>query len=226
MTGLLFARLAGVYLLLAWPGVGSGRGQEHSEKAVVVPPLSMPADRAEDSYRIYSQLISGIEFRGSGEPHEPWLIADTTLTQIQTMDPRTSIKPPDVRLKEFRELLDDYDRHCNQRIHLTHEAFKLPTSFFLLNEAQQHEFAQYQEFRHVLSNDALALATAHAAEYKDASGIASFSQVYFNKRHTLAMVFKAWSCGGQLCGQYSWNVLELQNGVWKQLPWVHVFAVS
>ena len=225
MTGLSFARLAGVFLLLAYICVGLGRGQEHPGKVVVLSPVPMPADRTEESYRIYSQLISGREFLGSGGPREPWLIADTTLTQIQTMDPRTAIKPPDARLKEFKELLDDYDRHCNERIHLTHDALKLPKSFFLLNEAQQHEFAQYQELRHVLSNDALALVAANAAEYKGASGIGSFSQVYFNKHHTLAMVYKAWSCG-QLCGQYSWNVFELQNGVWKQLRWVRIFAVS
>jgi hypothetical protein len=38
----------------------------------------MPTDRAEESYHIYSQLMSGREFRGSGGPRGPWLIADTT----------------------------------------------------------------------------------------------------------------------------------------------------
>jgi hypothetical protein len=44
------------------------------------PGMSMPADRAEASYSIYSSLIPLGETAGKDCPHELWLIQDTTIT--------------------------------------------------------------------------------------------------------------------------------------------------
>ena len=53
----------------------------------------------------------------------------------------------------------------------------------------------------------------------------SFTTVYFNRAHTLAMTEIGMYCGG-LCGNWRWVVLERTNGQWHILPWVHTAAWS
>jgi hypothetical protein len=53
----------------------------------------------------------------------------------------------------------------------------------------------------------------------------SFTAVYFNRAHTLAMTEIGMYCGG-LCGNWRWVVLERANGEWHILPWVHMVTFS
>jgi hypothetical protein len=62
-------------------------------------------------------------------------------------------------------------------------------------------------------------------EFKGAAGMHSFTTVYFNSAHTLAMTEIGMYCGG-LCGNWRWVVLERTNGQWHILPWVHVVSWS
>jgi hypothetical protein len=62
-------------------------------------------------------------------------------------------------------------------------------------------------------------------EFDGAPGVNSFSEVYFNAAHTLALVHAAQSCGTS-CGNWYWTVLERKDGAWHTLPWVNVTTVS
>ncbi|WP_124846740.1 hypothetical protein [Acidipila sp. EB88] len=62
-------------------------------------------------------------------------------------------------------------------------------------------------------------------EFDGAAGMHSFTAVYFNKAHTLAMTQIGLYCGG-LCGNWTWVVLARKNGLWQTLPWVAMSGVS
>jgi hypothetical protein len=62
-------------------------------------------------------------------------------------------------------------------------------------------------------------------EFKGAAGMHSFTAVYFNRAHTLAMTEIGMFCGG-LCGNWRWVVLERKDGQWQTLPWVTMSMVS
>lgn len=62
-------------------------------------------------------------------------------------------------------------------------------------------------------------------EFKGAAGMHSFTLVYFNSAHTLAMTEIGMYCGG-LCGNWRWVVLDHTNGQWHILPWVRMVTWS
>ncbi len=206
--------------------------------AAFLPPISMPPDRGDDSYRIYSMLMPGAEFSGSNWPHGLWLIDDITVGLvtsdqpcipdtasgsrpfIDAINPHSAITPPADRKQDFKDLLDDFDRHCHERIQLSAERFKLPVPFRLITDSEQAEFMSTR-FR----SEKTPIDPAILAKYKGAPGISSFSQIFFNPHHTMAMVYATQWCG-VLCAQGAWIVLELQDGQWRPLRWTTSSWVS
>jgi hypothetical protein len=106
-------------------------------------PISMPADRIADSYRIYSSLMPLGETAGKDWPHELWLVRDTTVTVVpsdlpcqpdsksvdaSSMNPHVAVYPSDNRRKDFDEILQDFDKHCHDRIVLDPNALEAPGS--------------------------------------------------------------------------------------------------
>ena len=200
------------------------------------PPIPMPADRSDQSYAIYSQLMPGPQFRGDW-PRVQWLIEDTTVATVLPWmpcqpanhdnspdavgNPHRVITAPAGRENDLAELLDDFDRHCHDRIVLIADQFKLPVPFRLLNKADQTEFIG----AHFGPNGWNKADPAVLAKYKGAPGLSSFSDVYFNPSHSMAMVYTGlWSDGRS--GLWCWLVLEFQDGKWQTLPWVHTLTVS
>jgi hypothetical protein len=204
----------------------SAQSRENSPEAVK--PITMPADRAADSYRIYSSLMPLGETAGQGWPHELWIIRDTTVAvvppnescdpgskrQIMDMNPHTAVQPPEDRRQDFLEILQDFDRHCHDRIALDPKAWSSTTPVRLLNAEEQQRFMRSRGTREV-QPDGVA---RPEPEFKGAPSLYAFSAVYFNAKHTVALVYATHFCG-VLCGEGLWFALALEDGKWKQVRW-------
>jgi hypothetical protein len=189
-------------------------------------PVPMLQDRAVDSYKIFSILLPVGMLGNPGWTRDLWLLSDTTLALVPadqpclpqsadsySMNPHVALQAPPESQQDFNEMLDDFDRRCHERIQLTAEPFNLVVPLRLLTLTEQDEF-----IRQRWDLDAGHEADVLTARYKGAPGLSRFSQVYFNAHHTLAMVYSSGWCGG-LCAQSYWQVLALNNGVWKLLKW-------
>ena len=181
------------------------------------------------SYRIYSSLIPLGETASKTWPHDLWLVEDKTVAVVPQdqpcvprpasttdrhfdlgMNPHTAVHPPDRWRQDFEEILEDFDEHCHERLDLDPDPklWNLSAPLRLLTPEEQKEF---QSTRYGKTPDA-------QERYKGAPALYAFSEVYFNTRHTVALVYARHWCGG-LCGQGLWIAVALENGHWKRLPW-------
>jgi len=191
-----------------------------------LPAVPMPQDRAVDSYRIYSVLLPVGELANPGWSRELWLLSDTTVALVPanqpclpqsadpgSMNPHVALQPPPEGMQDFAELLEDFDRRCHERVHLTAESFNLVVPLRLLTQTEQDDF-----IRERFDPDAGMEGDLLTARYKGAPGLSRFSEVYFNAHHTVAMVYASGWCGG-ICAQSFWQVLKFEDGTWKLLGW-------
>jgi hypothetical protein len=125
------------------------------------------------------------------------------------MNPHVAIRPPTDRRQDFEEVLKDFDAHCHDRIKLDPNAWHLAAPVRLLSPEEQEE----------LRTSLFGGRTRESRpEFKGAPALYGFSEVYFNQKYTLALVYATQLCGS-LCGEGFWVVFELQNGKWKELHW-------
>jgi hypothetical protein len=191
-----------------------------------LPPVPMPQDRAAASYSIYTVMLPVGELADPGWPRDLWLLSDTTISLVPAdqpclpqadeaagMNPHVAVQPPAGNTQDYAELLEDFDRRCHERVHLTADNFNLVVPLRLLNPTEQDEFIRTR-FDPNGGRDADII----AAHYKGAPGLSRFSEVYFNAHQTVAMVYASGWCGG-LCAQSYWQVLGFDNGTWKRLSW-------
>jgi len=186
-------------------------------------PIAMPSDRAADSYAIYSQLLPSDAIEWGNVPRAAWLLEDRTVTP--TDDPRQAIEAPKERKADLQALFDDYDAHKAEIITLYSSGFNTQLPVRLADKDAQA--------RYIAIRGGVTLSQAHEfASHKHdfdifigVAGMHSFSQVFFNADHSLAMVHFGISCG-TTCGNWTWVVLQRKDGNWAMLPWVHSFSVS
>ncbi len=127
------------------------------------------------------------------------------------IEPHTAVQAPPDRQSEWNEVLADYDQHCHDVIQLDLHSFKTDLPIRLLNAGEKQEYRKNPR--------------TPSAEFADGAGLHRFTEVFFNRNHTLALLEQGMWCGG-LCGNWAWVVLEKRDGQWKTLPWVHTFMVS
>jgi hypothetical protein len=171
--------------------------------------ISMPDDRADDSYAIYSLLMPGQEFASmSPEQNARWAIAQITINEADrnpAVPPQGQLKPPPENPRGFQEALEDYETNKYIRIALMKEQFQL-----------SHPFA-------ILSPDAVvALRRAKAGaqvssetqtQWAGYPGVTYFSEVYFDSKHRAALVYMNDWCA-HLCAAGSWVYLEKHGDRW------------
>ncbi len=184
-------------------------------------PMSMPGDRVEHSYEIYSLLLKSGPIEWRNAPRRLWLIEDTTnaiplgapcrAASEFEMNPHIAVQAPPDRLDEWNGVLAEYDQHCHDVIQLDAESFKTALPVRLLNAEDKQRFMKEPG--------------GPSAEFADAGGLHRFTEVFFNANHTLALVEQGMWCGS-LCGNWTWVVLERKEGRWQILPWVHSFTIS
>jgi hypothetical protein len=190
------------------------------------PAIPMPADRADDSYRIYSSLLPLGETAGNNWPHELWLVQDATISAVPAdepcspppntdhsapgMNPHLDVHPPQDQLQDYLEILRDFDLHCHDRIKLDPDKWNVKAPLRLLSPEEQKEF---ESTRFGGAKD-----TPAVAKFKGAAALYAFSEVYFNVPHTVALVYATHWCGG-LCGEGFWLAFSLKDGEWKMIHW-------
>lgn len=192
----------------------------------------MPQDRVADSYAIYSQLLPGNQIEWGDAPRSQWLVEDTTKAVPLNnpcvggdgMNPHQSINAPQQRQADFAEVLADYDAHCHDRYQLDGSKLRLDLPVRLLDEGARKRYVSGVAGYIPPSNDIMR-APPTPDQFKGAAGMHSFTAVYFNRAHTLAMTQIGMYCGG-LCGMWRWVVLEKKDRKWKILPWVNGYTIS
>jgi len=208
--------------------LAAAASSQQSQLPKFAEPQAMPTDRAAESYEIYSKLLVGGPIEWRDAKRSQWLVEDTTyatpLNEVckpigpgPVMDPHNAVQPPAERKAEWLELLADFDNHCHDVIKLEAVEFHVKLPVRVLDEAARKRYRTEQGARKAEA--------AGPQEFPDAAGLHSFSEVYFNPHHTLALVRMSMWCRG-LCGMSSWVVLERKDGVWKRLPWVHYSMIS
>jgi len=202
-------------------------------------PFPMLEDRAADSYEIYSLLLEqGLknsnwtpkywlveEMTAAGEPStmpcKAEDVSETPQGTVWTNPPQNATplqlarmgnnphyaKPPAGHELEFRAVLDDFDSHCRERVILSADHFHTSIPIHLADGATKERFEA--------SQNSATRPDPRTAEFDGVAGLATFSEVFFNPQHTLALVHQGNWCG-TLCGTRGWVILEHKDGQWKQ----------
>jgi hypothetical protein len=194
-------------------------------------PVPMPQDRVTDSYEIYSQLLPGDQIEWGNVPRSHWLLEDTTKAESldsrcasSYMNPHAAIEAPEERQTEFAEVLADFDAHCHDRYQLDALKFHIKLPVRLLDEEARDRYVRGVS-GYLPQRKSIMQAPPTPDEFKGAAGMHSFTAVYFDRKHTLAMTEIGVYCG-PLCGNWRWVVLERTNGQWQILPWVRMVTFS
>jgi hypothetical protein len=195
-------------------------------------PLVLPQDRAADTYEIYSALLPGREIEWGDVPRSFWLVEATTKAEPLDspcatggmMNPHKAIQAPQSQQTIFAEVLVDFDKRCHDRYQLDASQFHLKLPVRLLDKAGQKRYVD-RVSGYMPPHNSIMQAPPTPEEFKGAAGMHSFTAVYFNDAHTLAMTEIGMYCGG-LCGNWRWVVLERKDGRWQSLPWVMMSTIS
>ncbi len=223
-------RLTAIFVSAA--ALVTGIAQQTPPVAPQLKPVPMPRDRAADSYEIYTQLLPGNQIEWGNVPRSFWLLEDTTkavppdssCATSGGMNPHSAIQPPQPRKADFAEVLADFDEHCHDRYLLDASAFHLKLPVKLLDDDARKRYVSHV-MHFMPPPDHIMQAPPTPDEFKGAAGMHSFTPVYFNPAHTLAMTEIGMYCGG-LCGMWRWVVLERKDGQWQPLPWVRTYTIS
>ena len=172
--------------------------------------IPMPADRAADSYAIYSVLMPGAPFDSlTSLQNQRWAIADTTVSisdMVPAVPPEGQLNAPEDHPKRFHEAVMDFETHKYQRLQLTQQ-FHLAQPYDLMSANQVAELRK--------AKTAIDAGSALQEKYASYLGITFFSQVFFNAGHTGALVYMNNWCAN-LCMEGRWVYLEKQGGTWVQ----------
>lgn len=159
--------------------------------------IAMPPSRAADSYAIYSLLMPGSLISSlSSESGSRWAIAEVTVNAADrnpAVPPHGQLKPPADNPRGFREAVADYEANRNVRVRLNRKDFALNHPFLLLSSDE--------------------INAVRARKPEDIPGITFFSEVYFDAKHTAALVYMNSWCAN-LCAAGTWVYLEKRNGHW------------
>ena len=198
-------------------------------------PTAMPADRVKDSFLIYSALIPLGETAGPGWPHDFWLVEDSTVEPVphgnpcepmqdgathhkdSSTNPYFAIRFPDLYLLDGREILADFDAHCHERWKLDIGTWTTKGPVRLLSRKEQAEFSSTR-FGPPPPKEI-------SEKYKGAGSLYSFSGVYFNHTHTVAIVYATHWCGG-LCGEGFWVAFTNDGMRWIKQNWTVMRWIS
>ena len=189
----------------AGPPTQQHQPAEHFENGSV----AMPDERAADSYAIYSMLVPGpvLQNMPPGQT-QSWAIADTTIStedRSPSVPPQGQLKPPPGKEKLFEEAIGDFEANQHVRIHLTRNGFHLDHAFTLLAPDQ------VQQLRDAKTSPAVP--SSMQTQWGGYPGVTFFSEVYFDKKHTAALVYQSEWCA-HLCSAGTWIYLEKQGNRW------------
>ncbi len=187
MAGLRLRKFTIAALTLV-AAVSIAQSRQHSK------PQPMISERAQNTYAIYSLLLRDEPSPGLAQRGGPVAVADITVN-ISDMNPAVApdseLLPPPNNEEAFHEAVQDFRTRRFERLQLTRN-FKLDGNYALLNSSQVDAYRNTR--------------TGYPA-------INFFSEVYFNPKQTVALVYRNTFCGN-LCANAQWIYLEKQNNQW------------
>jgi hypothetical protein len=201
----------------SWTLVLMGAPQTANNRKLPTPPahygeqgaIPMPADRADDSYAIYSRLMPGDVFASmSPEQNEQWAIAAITINETDrnpAVPPQGQLKPPPENPRGFQEAVQDYTTNRDMRVQLARDSFQISHAFSLL---RPDDVAALRA-----SKTAAEVSSETQAQWAGYPGVTYFSEVYFDSKHQAALVYMNDWCA-HLCASGSWVYLEKHGGQW------------
>jgi hypothetical protein len=173
------------------------------------------AVREKDVYAIYSLMLSNPNTSHGPYQSERYLIAGTTVPGIPE---QPCVSPPKERAAEFRDVLVDYERRKTTMRDLK-PALSIAKPYVLLDANEVNEFIKERSF-------SAPGKTVPAPQFQGVTDLFRLSDVYFNRRGTLALTAISAYCGS-LCGFHQWKVFEKRaTGKWEELPWDACYAIA
>jgi len=187
-------------------------------------PEPVPPGRAADTYAILSLLISSLE-----STKTEYLIPDVTEDPERNYGaghPVTSrkewlaagggsvVEVPEDRMPQFNEGLADIAARKGQRLRLE-PRFALPLPYRMLNREAREEYQKLTPPHIQNPNHPWRLDPEIARQYKGRGPLSLFSQVYFDRRQMLGMV---WAMRYGDCSE-GWFIYEKRESVWRRVPW-------
>jgi hypothetical protein len=166
-------------------------------------------ERDKDAQAIYSWVIS----HSTGE-EKLYLIAPKT-SQSDYPQERCLAIPPE-HAADFREIRADFERRKNITREIPRSlSTSKPYVILALNVAEEI----------MLKSPALSQSPIVRDRYAGAEHLLLFSDVYFNRKRTAALVHVDRWCGG-VCGISIWMALEKGNdGMWQYRTWAQACPV-
>jgi hypothetical protein len=168
---------------------------------------SAGSDREKRVYEIYSLMFTTPVTGHNPDKNELYLIAAMTASASRN---EPCVEPPDERKDAFQEVLADYEHRKNERRELKP----------LLTIAKPYLLLSAEEVKAAMKAlDATPDPRVPDERFRGATDVFTCSEVYFNKRETLALAaIESW-CGSN-CGLHQWKVFErLDAGRWEERPW-------
>jgi hypothetical protein len=163
------------------------------------------ADDQKDTYTVYSLLFTNTQTSHGADNNPSYLITDTT---VDGTPAEPCVVPPPDRRSVFAEVLADFAARRNQHTRLVRQ----------LNIAKPYRYIDPSELR-------------KPGARREAPDVFSVGNVYFDRRHTIALTYLASVCGS-LCGKFTWRVFERgvferkNDGQWESRDWVSCFTVA
>jgi hypothetical protein len=195
-----------------WQGSGMARAQQtngtNGATSGATRAKTMAAERAANSYAIYSMLLPGEPFSGMSPEQVQHLGIAATTVNMDDMNPRippdSQLTPPPGNEKAFLDAVQDFRSRRLERVQLKRN-LQLDRDYTLLSPDQINELKQ------VLAGvDPGSELQARWAGYP---GITYFSEVYFNPEQTAALVYMGNYCAN-LCANGTWVYLEKRDEQW------------
>jgi hypothetical protein len=201
----------------------------------------MSPARSNDSYLIYSELLRQ-DSLSETQPVKLVLVDDTTTALVKQNDTcsggdiwgmglnphSSSVKPPPGHEQDWKDMLEDFDQRCHERVSLNADTFKLETSVRTVSAAQRKLYMDSTNMMYVQNKDRKFVEAgqqhsaeefAQMADFSNANAIFRLSEVYFNAHHNVAMVYFDKMRGQSSYG--GWKVFEFHLGRWEPIQkWV------
>ena len=172
-------------------------------------PLLIPQSLDTDLQAIYSWFLTH-----STDGDKLHLVAPETQPVSY---PERCLEIPPAHAADFREIRADFDRRKNTT-RLIPNPLSTSARYVILDPHVANEV--------IMTAPRLSQSPIIRDRYLGADYLLIFSDVYFNRQRTVALVWVDRWCGG-LCGESAWVAFEKGNdGVWQRRPWARCIAIA
>jgi len=163
-----------------------------------------------DIYAIYSLLLTNAQTSHGPDANQRLLIVDTT---VPGLPERPCLALNSLGQPRVAEIFKDFEERKDRPQKLKRE-LAVTKPYELLTESEAEQFRNSRA------------APDSSARFSGVTDLFSFSNVYFDKAGTLAVVQLTSWCG-TLCALFQWTMLEKQSdGSWKQAPGVSCSSIA